>query len=814
MKRRLLMLSSGSYNSTLTIRLRYLARHLASTWNIVIIAPSADKYNDFRPDYTLRPTFARLIQPWQLTTQSFMVNLIPYLFTSLTQILRARADLIVIYKPTPITVLGLVPKVLVRTPIVLDLDDLGGEVIRDEGRSWLTYRLVDWSERLCIRYADMVVVVSTALRDHVLRVHPGKRVLLLPNGVEPGEYRVVAEQQPRRAVYYFGAFNGLDLVRDLLEAMPGVLRQVPDARLTIVGGGDALDDAKRLSRELGIEAAVAFPGWQADMLAVQNYVQFADVGVCYMPDVRTVRAASNMKVFQYMAMGTVPLVSDVGDLRRYVRDGEVGRVVAPGDVQELTRALVELLQDDEYRVRIAKEAWRLACADYSWQAHAETLATELAACQALQVRYVENPHPLRLTRQVNRMFSHSARRLLLLGGILGMVALSACAEGTGSASKPASNAAGGSTTATAAPAMAATPIIATDSASSGATAGHPSASPSGALSRVHVPVPAAAISGPTVFGFAAPEVLSDNQSTQVEQLKQMKSMGVTSVRVDADWYWAQLNGPDSFDWTSLDQVVASLQQVGLSADFVIDGCPPWAAVAGAQGQEFAQPASSAAFAKWAAEVAARYGPKGVVKFFEIWNEPNISRFWLPKPDVAAYTEDLIAAYSAIKAVDPSAVVISAGLSDAADTSTSYDPRTFLQDMYADGAKGSFDGVGDHPYSYPASPDNGLSGWSQMSQTSPSLRSIMVEHGDSAKKIWITEYGAPTTGSDSVSESDQSTELVQAISQAKQLSWIGSFYIYTWSDVSSGPSVDNGFGLLTDTNSQKPAYAAVNAALAK
>jgi glycosyltransferase involved in cell wall biosynthesis len=384
-KRRLLMLSSGSYNSTLTIRLRYLARHLAGAWDITIITPPADKYNDFTPDKTLKPAFARLIQPWQLATQSFVLNLVPYLLTSLTQILRARADVVVIYKPTPITVLGLVPKLLARARIVVDLDDLGSEVIKDEGRSRLIYMLVDWSERLCVRYADTVVVVSTTLREHVLRAHPGKRVLLLPNGVEPGEYQVVAEQRPRHAVYYFGAFNGLELIKDLLEATPEVLRHVPDARLTIVGGGSALEDAKRLSRELGVEAAVSFPGWQTDMLAIQNYTQFADIGVCYMPDVRTVRAASNMKVFQYMAMGTVPLVSDVGDLRSYVRDGQAGVVVAPGNRAALARVLVELLQDDERRVSIAKEAWRVASSDYSWQAHAETLAAELDSLRGVTV---------------------------------------------------------------------------------------------------------------------------------------------------------------------------------------------------------------------------------------------------------------------------------------------------------------------------------------------------------------------------------------------------------------------------------------------
>ena len=68
--RRLLMISSGSYNSTLTIRLRYLAQSLAKSWNIVIITPPADKYNGFKADRTLKLSFARLVQPWQLTTRN------------------------------------------------------------------------------------------------------------------------------------------------------------------------------------------------------------------------------------------------------------------------------------------------------------------------------------------------------------------------------------------------------------------------------------------------------------------------------------------------------------------------------------------------------------------------------------------------------------------------------------------------------------------------------------------------------------------------------------------------------------------------
>ena len=258
----------------------------------------------------------------------------------------------------------------------------------------------------------------------------------------------------------------------------------------------------------------------------------------------------------------------------------------------------------------------------------------------------------------------------------------------------------------------------------------------------------------------------------------------------------------NFNWSTLDQIMASVRQVGLTADLIIDGCPPWAAAAGATGQ-FAQPASPAQFGAWAAAVAARYGSMGADDF-EIWNEPNNSAFWSPAPNPAAYTADLIAAYAAIKAVDSSALVLTGGLAPAADTSNSYDIVTFFADMYADGAQGSFNAVGDHPYTFPADPGTDSQGaWGEMDQTSPSLRSLMTAHGDAAKKIWITEFGAPTG---TVTEAQQATELTEAITAAKNTSWIGAFYIYTWSDQFGGDS----FGLLDSSGNPKPAYTAVAA----
>ncbi len=213
-------------------------------------------------------------------------------------------------------------------------------------------------------------------------------------------------------------------------------------------------------------------------------------------------------------------------------------------------------------------------------------------------------------------------------------------------------------------------------------------------------------------------------------------------------------------------------------------------------------------------MAARYAPEGV-RDFEIWNEPNNGVFWQPAPNPAAYTADLIAAHAAIKAVDPQGVVITGGLAPETDNGTDINAITYLQDMYADGAKGAFDAVGYHPYSFPALPDayEAWSGWSQMSQTPTSIESVLAANGDASKPLWLTEVGAPTSGPDGVGDAAQAEELTEAIADAKASKFIGSLYIYTYEDSGTDPTTDEDwFGLLSASGAPKPSFAAVAAAL--
>jgi len=312
------------------------------------------------------------------------------------------------------------------------------------------------------------------------------------------------------------------------------------------------------------------------------------------------------------------------------------------------------------------------------------------------------------------------------------------------------------------------------------------------------------------YGMADPYFVGETAGTQASQVAAMKAIGITSLRFDADWASVQHAGPRMFDWAQLDQAVNSARTAGLSVDLTITGCPTWAASESTRGDPSPTPASPALYARWAADVAARYSPMGV-NTFEIWNEPNNALFWSPKANPPAYTADLVAAYSAIKAVDPSALVISGGLAPEPTDGTNMSAIDFLKAMYANGAKGSFDALGYHPYSFPALPRTyePWSAWSQMARTHPSIRSVMASNGDSGKPIWITEFGAPTGGPRGVGAAAQAAALSQAIADTKATSWIGALYMYTWQDKNTDPGAhQEWFGLLTAGGSRKPAYGEV------
>lgn len=319
--------------------------------------------------------------------------------------------------------------------------------------------------------------------------------------------------------------------------------------------------------------------------------------------------------------------------------------------------------------------------------------------------------------------------------------------------------------------------------------------------------------GSQMFGISPGGAIQNLDSTTLARdLDALQTAGSKWLRVDINWAQIQRGGPTSYDWANIDRVVQGAQSRGMSVLGVIVYTPGWARPSGTSATYGPDPATYAAFARKAVE---HYSAMGV-HTYEVWNEPNVPAFWTPSPNPAAYTRLLKAAYPAIKAADPGATVLTGGTAPAPTDGTSFSPVEFLKRVYANGGQGYFDAVSHHPYSWPAAPGQAesWSAWYQMYGTNPSLRSTMVDNGDGAKKIWATEFGAPTNGPSGshVSEATQATMIAEAYTVWQTYSWGGPLFTYSGRDLGTSTDTrENFFGLMRYDFTKKPSFAAYQAA---
>ncbi|MFV0294119.1 MAG: cellulase family glycosylhydrolase [Paracoccus sp. (in: a-proteobacteria)] len=302
-------------------------------------------------------------------------------------------------------------------------------------------------------------------------------------------------------------------------------------------------------------------------------------------------------------------------------------------------------------------------------------------------------------------------------------------------------------------------------------------------------------------------------ATLQEEFADYARLGIRWLRTDLYWADVQANGPDSFDWSEFDHILKLAEDHDLWLLPVVGTTPKWAQK---DKTRPSTPANPADFARFMEEAVRRYTPRGI-HAWEIWNEPNMAGAWPPHPDPEGYAELLIAAHDAIKTANPDALVIFGGLAAANWTGPVLDVQyvaatTFLDAVYDAGAGNAFDAMSFHPYSYPdmPNPDWRWNGWGMMHGP---LRQIMKRRGDGDKKVWITEFGAPSNaGHGGISEDEQAALLRESIAIAYETKWAGPVFWYSYRDRGSDMgNNEHWFGLIDKNGRRKPAWTTLRAA---
>lgn len=357
--------ASGTIKSNFSYRVLQLGRSLVARGHVVsIVVPSADKYNNFKKERISSIDGVTIIQPYQFNSRRLELNLIPYILHTLYIALSRKSDLIYIYKPTPITIGGLLGKLIYGTPVVLDMDDLGSEVMRIEGHSVFQRTLVEWCEKIIARFSNRIVVVSTYLYDMYRKEFPLKPILIIPNGVDDVWFSPVNLVTSEKKIVFLGSINRKNILEPLFDVLPQIIKKYPSLKVLIMGDGTYLDYLKQKAETLGITHTIEFTGWLA-LDDARARLQAGDIGYNYMPDEPTIKASSNMKVPQYMARGVTPLVSRVGDLEKAIGAGEAGYVAQTDNLRSLESTILEALSDENTQKK-SEAATLLASLKFNW----------------------------------------------------------------------------------------------------------------------------------------------------------------------------------------------------------------------------------------------------------------------------------------------------------------------------------------------------------------------------------------------------------------------------------------------------------------
>ena len=240
-------------------------------------------------------------------------------------------------------------------PMVYEVRAFWEDAAVDHGtsREWgPRYRASRALETYALRRADHVTTICDGLKGDIMQrgILDGG-ITVIPNAVNVASFAYdVAPDVALRArlgledafvlgfVGSFYAYEGLDL---LLQALPLVLREVPRARVLLVGGGPEEAALRAMAATLGIADKVVFTG-RVPHGDVQRYYSIVDVLAYPRRPMRLTELVTPLKPLEAMAQGRLLVASDVGGHRELIRDGETGILFRAGDAGALAAALTRL----------------------------------------------------------------------------------------------------------------------------------------------------------------------------------------------------------------------------------------------------------------------------------------------------------------------------------------------------------------------------------------------------------------------------------------------------------------------------------------
>jgi glycosyltransferase involved in cell wall biosynthesis len=236
-----------------------------------------------------------------------------------------------------------------------------------KGNAWFLDLIIGAYEGIFLgalfRRAAAIVAISQAFARKEFPQYAAK-TYFIPTGVDLACFKATPLPQEETVTFvgrmeHSSAWKG---VGELLQAMAMIVKERPQSKLALVGGGDALDHYKNQAADLGITNSVIFHGPLRgdDLIAA-----FQKASVIVLPS-QSDSEAFSVTLVEGMASGRPLVATNIGGNPQVVEDGKNGLLVAAKSPKALADGILRVLRDRVLAERLALDGSGRAKSMYSW----------------------------------------------------------------------------------------------------------------------------------------------------------------------------------------------------------------------------------------------------------------------------------------------------------------------------------------------------------------------------------------------------------------------------------------------------------------
>lgn len=231
--------------------------------------------------------------------------------------------------------------------------------------------LPDWFTKLVakgiLKNASAVIALTEHMKGAMQALY-SRDVIVVPNGINLNE---IAEREaeggnPGKKILFVGRLHPVKGTQYLLGAMSIIHRELPEAKLILVGDGEERELLESLTDSLGIRECVEFAG-RVPHERVQDYMNQAEVFV-----LSSLSEGFPVTILEAMACGLPVVATRVGGVPDIIEDGANGYLIDTENPEQIAEALLRVLQDEELQ-KIMSNNNRKSAEKYRWDTVAATL---------------------------------------------------------------------------------------------------------------------------------------------------------------------------------------------------------------------------------------------------------------------------------------------------------------------------------------------------------------------------------------------------------------------------------------------------------